>query len=215
MKIFIFLFSVILFTNVYFTSVSCELVRFNVVNSANVTCLMVEFDGKVNHSIANVSEDIAGTVDTSRSSCSDTMNVLTIDGNLYTMRLTFTKVNSSIVFSDVSFNVERPVTAYTLDKDMFTVPEGKSFKCDSGITEYLTNQSGGTVKMELKEMRINAFRTADDGTEYEPDSVCAADGGSKTVPMIIAFVLAGMVVIMLVGYIILRKKEDKSTYQTV
>lgn len=51
---------------------------------------------------------------------------------------------------------------------MFTVPEGKSFKCDSGITEYLTNTAQGIVKMELKEMRINAFRTADDGTEYEP-----------------------------------------------
>lgn len=100
--------------DVYFTNVSCELVRFNVVNSANVTCLMVEFDGKVNHSIANVSEDIAGTVDTSRSSCSDTMNVLTIDGNLYTMRLTFTKVNSSIVFSDVSFTVDQSRTACKL-----------------------------------------------------------------------------------------------------
>lgn len=91
-----------------------------------------------------------------------------------------------------------------------------TYHCESGADiELVSNKNKRKLTLKLRNMRLNLFRTQND-TNYEPETICLADvKSSKTVPIIVSVVLAGMVVIILVGYIIIRRREDRSAYQSV
>uniref|UniRef100_T1KIP9 Lysosome-associated membrane glycoprotein 1 n=1 Tax=Tetranychus urticae TaxID=32264 RepID=T1KIP9_TETUR len=123
--------------------------------------------------------------------------------------------NTSVVLSSIQITLPNNITYQSYNKTLYTVPVGNSYKCDAGFDVDLSDEKHETISLSLRSIRFDAFRKSEN-EDFETNSICSGDAKSnKTVPMIIAFVLGGMVVIMLVGYIILRRREDKSVYQSV
>lgn len=190
----------------------------------NVTCMMTEFSAQLKFSAPDGETVIVtdGTVNETRSECGNGEEKLAIDfhHNNASKQITFTFLNTSdqarlskihLIYDEREFEVT--------NETLFQVPLASSYRCESGL-DVIMKQSNDkssalNVTLNLRDMRFDVFRTTNTH-DYDSDYVCAADiKGNKTVPMIVAFVLAGMVVIILVGYLILRRREDRSAYQSV
>ncbi|XP_074601176.1 uncharacterized protein LOC141855158 [Brevipalpus obovatus] len=193
----------------------------------NVTCMMAEFSAQLKFSLPGEETVIVtdGVVDAKSTCGSPEENlIISFTHNNVSQTITFTFVNTTekeqekakmtgigLKFNETKFEVK--------NEALFEVPLASSYRCESGLdvtlnqtTEESTVQN---ITLSLRDMRFDVFRTTKTH-DYDSDYVCAADiKGNKTVPMIVAFVLAGMVVIILVGYLILRKREDRSAYQSV
>lgn len=188
------------------------------VKENNVTCILAQFSGKI---VAHFKENVTTTILINgtlgnESKCGITEQTLAIEGYDGSLSLFhFDGSNTSVVLSSIQITLPNNITYQSYNKTLYTVPVGNSYKCDAGFDVDLSDEKHETISLSLRSIRFDAFRKSEN-EDFETNSICSGDAKSnKTVPMIIAFVLGGMVVIMLVGYIILRRREDKSVYQSV
>jgi len=144
--------------------------------------------------------------------------------------------------SRLSLQLNHTVPIYTLDRIEATIPAGpphkesfyklisngtliskiddtKSYTCDSQ-TQYdlsiVDQKTNITAVLILSGLKIDAFRSKDAGKNFRTTEQCEADFPSNDfVPLAVGCALIALVLIVLIAYIVGRKRSHRLTYQSV
>ncbi|OXA51562.1 lysosome-associated membrane glycoprotein 1 [Folsomia candida] len=126
-----------------------------------------------------------------------------VTGTLYKDPAVF--VNATNPNKDFTFNI--------LDKAAFQTPFNHSYSC---LQQETLKSEDGFVTLKLTDMRLDAFRkTGKNDTNFNPSIDCPADDASDVVPIAVGAALAGLVVIVLIAYLIGRRRSRSRGYQSV
>lgn len=118
------------------------------------------------------------------------------------------------VFLPKETNVTEPSQPIALEGlNTYQTSANKSFKCES--EEILKNKDGKGVQLKIAHVQIEAFRTTSD-IKFGPAVECELDGAvADIVPIAVGISLAGLVVIVLIAYLIGRRRSRARGYQSV
>jgi len=119
------------------------------------------------------------------------------------------------------------ISTFQMDPWEFLVPENRSYLCvDVGTISLIsemhrTNETGGSPGERLpnstisfKKVQFDAFRGADIAPDFQTPSDCSYRP-NDIVPIIVGCSLAGLVLMVLVAYLIGRRKSRARGYQSV
>jgi len=136
-----------------------------------------------------------------------------------------TKVYGFITFNDKQTyfpnyaNTSEGVHVFSSNETLFKTGRGNSYRCNTKTTiqGFDTNGSVVVQSIEIENLRIQPF--VDDSKEfsdYGVEAVCSADidKNSNLIPIIVGACLAVLIVIVLVAYLIGRRR-NRNGYQSV
>ncbi|XP_069493251.1 lysosome-associated membrane glycoprotein 1 [Ambystoma mexicanum] len=193
------------------------------VSSMNGTCLLmssglqlnITYLSKNNKTLADVFDLVPSEV-VSQGNCTPFPTISLILKQA-TLSLTFDQNATSNIFylRSVSVNKTLPADAQethfsTTNGSTFYLKAtvGKSYKCKSKQTLQITTDfSINTVDLQVQAYRI-------DGGKFGAVEECQLDENSMLVPIIVGAALAGLVLIVLIAYLIGRKRSHAG-YQTI
>ncbi|XP_013771702.1 lysosome-associated membrane glycoprotein 1-like [Limulus polyphemus] len=205
------------------------------VEDGNKTCIIMTMNAtfsikynktgnKVGTGKINVPQ--TATVDQSRSTCglNNRTQVIRLVFNTSSLMMIFTKSNTNISVTEIQLN-------YTMDNStfpnaieigknssvlvkgwFFAVDLDKHYRCKIAADINFN----ANVTMEVSNVEIEAFRT-DNSTDFK-NTVweCAADDKvSDIVPIAVGCALAGLVIIVLIAYLVGRRRSRKKEYQSM
>jgi len=111
------------------------------------------------------------------------------------------------------------VHQFSANVSLFEADRGNSYRCNTKttVTDFTTTKNVTVTSIELENLRVQSF--ADDSKEfsdYGVEKVCSADvdKNSNLIPIIVGACLAVLVVIVLVAYLIGRRRS-RNGYQSV
>jgi len=96
-----------------------------------------------------------------------------------------------------------------LDKDQ--APLHKSYKC---LAKRTLKNDDGAQELKVASSQFEAFRNATDNN-FGPSEECDLDGVTDIVPIAVGASLAGLVVVVLIAYLIGRRRSRARGYQSV
>ncbi|CAF0731481.1 unnamed protein product [Didymodactylos carnosus] len=128
----------------------------------------------------------------------------------------------SIIFDDELFpNADPSVLGktYTATKNvsLFSTDQTKSYRCNTRTTVAFDMQRNVTITLGLQDVHIQSFYDSSKPfSGYGVEEVCGGDKNksSNLVPIIVGICLAVLVVIVLIAYLIGRRKQ-RDGYQSV
>jgi len=119
------------------------------------------------------------------------------------------------------------ITTFQMDPWEFLVPENRSYLCvdvgDKSMRAELhrTDETGGSpgerlsnATISFKKVQFDAFRSPDSAPDFQTPSDCSYRP-NDIVPIIVGCSLAGLVLMVLVAYLIGRRKSRARGYQSV
>lgn len=175
-------------------------VTFEVSDGKNNSCLMMTMEAQFKYKDGNNSKVLnvtsAYTVDTKMSSCSQ----LTIasDSNHFTFIFKMEASNKTYDLNEVHAKVGKVEDK----KGNLTIGEvalKASYVCDKGIEIDFSSAN----KLIMKKVQYQAFTMA--GHKYSTATTCPSDF-SPIIPIIVGSVLAGLVLLVVIAYILGRRK---------
>ncbi|XP_062606827.1 lysosome-associated membrane glycoprotein 2-like [Saccostrea cucullata] len=115
------------------------------------------------------------------------------------------------LFSDVDDSVVGKTEMVTTNQTFLSTSASKSYMCSKDTT-FTLNQNG--LSMVTKDLQFQAFRTTNT-TDFDAATECAGDEDTNSiVPIAVGAALAGLVIIVLIAYLIGRKRS-RSGYEQV
>jgi lysosomal-associated membrane protein 1/2 len=113
-------------------------------------------------------------------------------------------------------NITDPGTDFNfsmMNKAAFQTPLNHSYSC---MQQEILKSDDGLVSVKLSDIRLEAFRkTAQGHKDFSAAIDCPADDASDIVPIAVGAALAGLVVIVLIAYLIGRRRSRSRGYQSV
>jgi len=126
--------------------------------------------------------------------------------------ITGTLYKDPIVFVNIS-NPDKDFDFSLLNKAAFQTPLNHSYSC---MVQEMLKSDDGSVTVKLSDIRMEAFRqTAAGNKNFSAAIDCPADDASDVVPIAVGAALAGLVVIVLIAYLIGRRRSRSRGYQSV
>ncbi|XP_055339380.1 mucin-2-like [Paramacrobiotus metropolitanus] len=208
------------------------------VTEGGVVCLQATFDMTMiiqyfNHSGAVMTDTQNNlnnaTVDQTLSRCGNESSILALHNFFpdWILMFNFTHTPTQFYLTNINLqynlsnypaaNDTRPYYLQTDVKD-FTADLGRSYVCHAATKWALnTTNSGHSLKeldVELAQVKVQAFMVNGTlGSEQE----CAADGGdtSEIVPIAVGCALAALVIIVLIAYVIGRRRNRARGYESM
>ncbi|XP_015929026.1 lysosome-associated membrane glycoprotein 1 [Parasteatoda tepidariorum] len=186
------------------------------VTEGNITCIKADFKIRFKISVGNETRYLVlpPTADSSRSSC-DVSNVTQIlslrSENEFDLVFTFEKDSEKTYVKNVTLELlspEEPGSFYN-DSKLFSVQNDYSYWCKS-----LTSVPMQNATMEIFEMHIQAFGGT--GKDFAIAERCPADDTiSDIVPIVVACALAALIIVVLIAYLIGRRRSRQKGYNSV
>jgi lysosomal-associated membrane protein 1/2 len=124
-----------------------------------------------------------------------------IEGHLYNNPAVF--LNNSNNVTDVKFIAS--------SKAMFQTPLNHSYSC---MQQEIIKSDDDHVTIKLSDIQLEAFRTTG-YRKFNSAIDCPADDASDIVPIAVGAALAGLVLIVLIAYLIGRRRSRSRGYQSV
>jgi len=100
---------------------------------------------------------------------------------------------------------------HTLDKDQVEV--SRSYRCIAVGT--ITNPTDGAQELKVANLQYEAFHNSTTDDKFAAYDECNLDGVTDIVPIAVGASLAGLVVIVLIAYLIGRRRSRARGYQSV
>lgn len=186
-----------------------------VVKDGNLTCIRAQLKLKFTVNIEDKKFDINLSPKanaTGNCNASTTGQILALNYDNYVLVFEFEKNTTNTYVKNITFDLltlEGTETFYN-DTKLFTVASGNSYLCKS--TDII---SMGNVTMQILDIRLQAF-----GTEEEKDfgtaEECEADDSiSDIVPIAVACALAALIVVVLIAYLVGRRRNRQRGYTSV
>ncbi|XP_070327460.1 lysosome-associated membrane glycoprotein 1 isoform X2 [Odocoileus virginianus] len=194
------------------------------VNGTNGTCLLVSMGLQLNVTYRTVDNktvtrefNVNPDNTTFGGNCSATLATLELyDRNLLFLVLQFSLNESSsrVFLQGVQLNLTLPdarghsFTASNSSLSALQATAGSSYKCDAEQRLRVTS----TFSLNMFRVWVQAFRV--DGGKFGPVEECQLDENSMLIPIAVGGALAGLVLIVLIAYLIGRKRSHAG-YQTI
>ncbi|CAL8094859.1 unnamed protein product [Orchesella dallaii] len=100
-----------------------------------------------------------------------------------------------------------------LSKAVFQTPLNHSYSC---FAEEVLKTESGSFALKIREIQLEAYRsTAEGHSEFSAAIPCPADDATDVVPIAVGAALAGLVVIVLIAYLVGRRRSRARGYQSV
>lgn len=193
-------------------------------NGTNGTCLLVSMGLQLNVTYRTVDNkmvtrqfNVNPDNTTFGGNCSATLATLELhDSNLLLLVLQFSMNESSsrVFLQGVQLNLtlpdarDRSFTASNSSLSALQATAGSSYKCDAEQRLQVTS----TFSLNVFRVWVQAFHV--DGGKFGPVEECQLDENSMLIPIAVGGALAGLVLIVLIAYLIGRKRSHAG-YQTI
>lgn len=144
----------------------------------------------------------------------ETTSMLGAENDEYSLRdIQFEYVLTPEYFPNASEpNTKRTAKANNMKDFMKGTADGGSYKCDAKVTKQLDNG----MEMETTNFQYKAFNDDEDVSLDKDVSECPADEeSSNIVPIAVGVSLGGLVIIMIIAYLIGRRRRQKRGYDTL
>jgi lysosomal-associated membrane protein 1/2 len=189
------------------------------VTQPDVTCMRVQLQAQ----FIILNEDkkfyinLGCNASSTNSDCSSsnvTQTLVLSETDHYTLEMVFEKDSDkfsvrNITLSYVLPDGEKGFVSNDSDK-LFNVKVGNSYLCRSDIKVHL-----GNVTMEISEIHVQAFG-AKDNENFGSAEECEADEKvSDVVPIAVGVALAALIIIVLIAYLVGRRRSRQRGYQSV
>jgi len=124
-------------------------------------------------------------------------------------------VKYMVTLTNQSFpNASDPSVTYKIDNlDKDQVPLHKSYKCLA--KRIMKNEKEGAQELKIASSQFEAFRNVSGDQPFSPSEECSLDGVTDIVPIAVGASLAGLVVVVLIAYLIGRRRSRARGYQSV
>jgi len=186
----------------------------NETSTSNVSCLAL--DAAFELKLPNVTTPVDVPLDANiTGKCGEmeiTASLTWMTGNdSNVLMLTFGKKGSNFLLKDVSVSLPgQDVSGKLENVTLYETPLNRTYKCVSESPVKLSNQ----VELKVASMRVEPFRSSP-FTGYSKEYECSSDDVSTVVPFAVGISLALLVVIVLVAYLIGRRRSRARGYQSV
>ncbi|KAB0343224.1 hypothetical protein FD754_020150 [Muntiacus muntjak] len=193
------------------------------VNGTNGTCLLVSMGLQLNVTYRTVDNktvtrefNVNPENTTFGGSCSATLATLELsDRNLLLLlQFSMNESSSQVFLQGVQLNLtlpdakDRSFTATNSSLRALQATAGNSYKCNAEQRLQVTS----TFSLNMFRVWVQAFRV--DGGKFGPVEECQLDENSMLIPIAVGGALAGLVLIVLIAYLIGRKRSHAG-YQTI
>ncbi|ODM99918.1 Lysosome-associated membrane glycoprotein 1 [Orchesella cincta] len=100
-----------------------------------------------------------------------------------------------------------------LNKAVFQTPINHSYSC---FAEEVLKSDDSSFQLKIREIQLEAYRSTTGGhSEFSVAVPCPADDATDVVPIAVGAALAGLVVIVLIAYLVGRRRSRARGYQSV
>ncbi|CAI9179034.1 unnamed protein product [Rangifer tarandus platyrhynchus] len=194
------------------------------VNGTNGTCLLVSMGLQLNVTYRTVDNktatrelNVSPDSTTFGGTCAATLATLELynsDLLLLVLQFSLNESSSRVFLQGVQLNLTLPdarghsFTASNSSLSALQATAGSSYKCDAEQRLRVTS----TFSLNMFRVWVQAFRV--DGGKFGPVEECQLDENSMLIPIAVGGALAGLVLIVLIAYLIGRKRSHAG-YQTI
>jgi len=144
---------------------------------------------------------------------SNDTQTLVLNESAYNFTMVFEKEKDKFSVKEIAFRYTLPAgggEVYTNSTKIFAVKTGNSYLCKTKYDVHL-----GNVTLEFLEMHVQAFLTKDE-TKFGTAEECDADDKvSDVVPIAVGVALAALIIVVLIAYLVGRRRSRQSGYQSV
>ncbi|KFM69263.1 Lysosome-associated membrane glycoprotein 1, partial [Stegodyphus mimosarum] len=185
------------------------------VTEGNTTC--IKADLKIRFKIPLASDYsyivLSPNASSAQSDCnfSNVSQTLVLSEPSYTFTMIFRNDSKNIYVENITLEYTVPETGFVYnDSKLFSVKAGNSYLCSSTENVPLMN-----VTMEVYHIHIQAFGIQENG-EFSTAEECDSDYKvSDVVPIAVGCALAALIVIVLIAYLVGRRRSRQKGYQSV
>ncbi|XFG05686.1 hypothetical protein AB1E19_009310 [Capra hircus] len=197
--------------------------RYNV-SGSNGTCLLASMGLQLNVTYRTVDNktvtrefNVNPNKTTFGGNCSTTLATLSLSSEnllLLVLQFVMNESSSKVFLQGVQLNLTLPdaedvsFTATNSSLRALQATAGNSYKCNTEQRLQVTS----TFSLNLFRVWVQAFRV--DGDKFGPVEECQLDENSMLIPIAVGGALAGLVLIVLLAYLIGRKRSHAG-YQTI
>ncbi|GIY64774.1 uncharacterized protein CDAR_303021 [Caerostris darwini] len=185
------------------------------VTDGNVTCIRAELQIQFTVNIGNEQVFVLSpNASDSKSSCkiSNVTQELVLSDTNYDLAFLFEKDSTKTFVRNVTllYRTSEGQELFYNDTKLFTVKSGNSYQCRSTDTVKMGNAS-----MEILHIHIQAFGTADEDGFNTAEECEADDTISDIIPIAVACALASLIIIVLIAYLVGRRRRNQKGYTSV
>jgi len=202
-----------------------ELLLFNLTDSNNHTCARFSFMATVEiRNVNDTKQEVKSipltnlTILDNNSLCSENLTTLVLIVNNKTettLKLLWNRTDSGYILDDIEFANSANGHIFRSNETQITINSGKSYLCKSQQEIQLSSVNDKIGYLILKDLHVDVFKS-NDNNEWRTAQECAADYPSNdVVPLVVGCALITLVFIVLIAYIVGRKRSRRLTYQSV
>ncbi|XP_035212251.1 lysosome-associated membrane glycoprotein 1-like [Stegodyphus dumicola] len=185
------------------------------VTEGNTTCIRADL--KIRFKIPLASDYsyivLSPNASSAQSDCnfSNVSQTLVLSEPSYTFTMIFRNDSKNIYVENITLEYTVPETGFVYnDSKLFSVKAGNSYLCSSTEDVPLMN-----VTMEVYHIHIQAFGIQKNG-EFSTAEECDSDYKvSDVVPIAVGCALAALIVVVLIAYLVGRRRSRQKGYQSV
>ncbi|GLH04967.1 Lysosome-associated membrane glycoprotein 1, partial [Gryllus bimaculatus] len=138
-------------------------------------------------------------------------------GKLFTLNFQFSKNDTSkkFVVSQITLGVplQNKTLNLTEEEPMFSTSVSKSYRCEKEQEIKLTEEGTNTTYAVLKvsKLQLEAFHTSED-EKFSAAEDCAGSSSPDIVPIAVGCALVGLIAIVLIAYLVGRRRSQARGY---
>lgn len=187
------------------------------ITQRDVTCIRAEMNIDFIIDIQGTKHTITlgcnATTTGSDCSSNETQALVLFEPNFYNLTMIFEKEDKHVFVRNVSFSYILPEgrdEVVNNTENLFAVSAGNSYLCKSTVDVHL-----GNVTMEVSEVHIQAFLEKDNN-DFGAVKECELDEKvSDIVPIAVGVALGALIIIVLIAYLVGRRRSRQRGYQSV
>lgn len=187
------------------------------ITQRDVTCIRAEMNIDFIIDIQGTKHTITlgcnATTTGSDCSSNETQTLVLFEPNFYNLTMIFEKEDKHVFVRNVSFSYILPEgrdEVVNNTENLFAVSAGNSYLCKSTVDVHL-----GNVTMEVSEVHIQAFLEKDNN-DFGAVKECELDEKvSDIVPIAVGVALGALIIIVLIAYLVGRRRSRQRGYQSV
>ncbi|XP_055938691.1 lysosome-associated membrane glycoprotein 1-like [Argiope bruennichi] len=186
------------------------------ISDGNVTCIRAELQIGFNIILGGVEESfvLSPNASDSGSECKapNGTQVLALTYKNYALTFIFAKDSSNAFVQHIALDYITPQGAeiFYNSSQLFKAKVGNSFRCKTTDTILM-----GNATMQVYYIHIQAFGTAEDNGFNTAEECEADDKVSDIIPIAVGCALAALIIIVLIAYLVGRRRSRQKGYTSV
>lgn len=184
--------------------------KWNVTDTKNVTCIIISGEITINLKNATTGEVIHQQVPSNAISSGDCVKeeiILTFGSNSM-LKFSFGKDNTSFYVQEVKGSLNNKMDEFSNSSlKLFETPLNQSYLCEPDREASITTN----VTLKVSQLQVQAFKKSN-SKDFDEAINCESPHTPDIVPIIVGCALAILVILVLVAYLISRRRSQSRGY---